>query len=60
MKVLKNFSLLLPGKDVKGHETRPVPPRGKYLNERSADMLAHGSIHGLVTHNQRSLHIIFV
>ena len=52
MKALKNFSSWLQGKDLQGYERRPVPPRGKYLNERSADMLAHGSIRGFFTHNQ--------
>ena len=46
MKVLKNFSLWLQGKDVNGHERRPVPPRGKYLNERSADARARTGARG--------------
>lgn len=52
MKMLKNFSLWLQGKEVEGYERRVEPPRGKYLNERSADGKAHGSIRGFFTHHQ--------
>ena len=52
MKMLKNFSLWLQGKEIEGYERRDKPPRGKYLNQKSADAKAHGSIRGFFTHNQ--------
>ena len=52
MTMLKNFSSWLQGKEIEGYEQRPLPNRGKYLNEKSADGKAHGSIRGFFTHNQ--------
>ena len=52
MKMLKNFSLWLQGEEVEGYERRIPTKKGKYLNEGSADVKAHGSIRGFFTHNQ--------
>jgi hypothetical protein len=52
VKMLKNFSQWLQGKKIEGYERRDKPPRGKYLNQKSAEAKAHGSIRGFFTHNQ--------
>jgi len=50
--MLKKFSLWLQGKEIEGYEQRPLPNRGKYLNQKSAEAKAHGSIRGFFRHNQ--------
>ena len=50
--MLKNFSLWLQGKEIEGYEQRSLPNRGKYLNRKSAEAKAHGSIRGFFRHNQ--------
>jgi hypothetical protein len=50
--MLKNFSLWLQGKEIEGYEQRSLPNRGKYLNQKSAEAKAHGSIRGFFRHNQ--------
>ena len=50
--MLKNFSLWLQGKEIEGYEQRPLPNRGKYLNQKSAEAKANGSIRGFFRHNQ--------
>ena len=52
VRMLKDFSLWLQGQEVEGYERRVQPPRGKYLNQVSADAKAHGAIRGFFTHNQ--------
>jgi hypothetical protein len=52
VKMLKNFSQWLQGKEIEGYERRDKPPRGKYLNQKSAEAKANGSIRGFFTHNQ--------
>jgi len=50
--MLKNFSLWLQGEEIEGYEQRSLPNRGKYLNQKSAEAKAHGSIRGFFRHNQ--------
>jgi hypothetical protein len=50
--MLTKFSLWLQGKEIEGYEQRPLPNRGKYLNRKSAEAKAHGSIRGFFRHNQ--------
>jgi hypothetical protein len=50
--LMKNFSLWLQGKEVKGYENRAPRRNGKFTNQMSADNIAHGAIRGLFTHNQ--------
>jgi hypothetical protein len=50
--MLKKFSQWLQGLEVEGYEQRSLPNRGKYLNQKSADAKAHGSIRGFFRHNQ--------
>ena len=50
--LLQKFSLWLQGEKVEGYELRPLPNRGKYLNMRSAEAKANGSIRGFFRHNQ--------
>ena len=50
--LLTKFSLWLQGKEIDGYEQRPLPNRGKYLNQKSAEAKAHGSIRGFFRHNQ--------
>ncbi len=50
--MLTKFSLWLQGIEIKGYEQRPLPNRGKYLNRKSAEAKAHGSIRGFFRHNQ--------
>jgi hypothetical protein len=50
--MLKKFSLWLQGIEIEGYEQRPLPNRGKYLNRKSAEAKAHGSIRGFFRHNQ--------
>ena len=50
--MLMEFSLWLQGEDVEGYERRASPNRGKYLNRKSAEAKAHGSIRGFFRHNQ--------
>jgi hypothetical protein len=50
--MLKKFSLWLQGKVIEGYEQRSLPNRGKYLNLKSAEAKAHGSIRGFFRHNQ--------
>jgi hypothetical protein len=50
--LLNKFSLWLQGEDVKGYQRRPLPNRGKYLNQKSAEAKANGSIRGFFRHNQ--------
>ncbi len=50
--MLKKFSLWLQGKEIEGYEQRSLPNRGKYLNQKSAEAKAHGSIRGFFRHNQ--------
>ncbi len=50
--MLKTFSLWLQGIEIEGYEQRRLPNRGKYLNRKSAEAKAHGSIRGFFRHNQ--------
>ena len=50
--LLKKFSLWLQGEEIEGYEQRSLPNRGKYLNQKSAEAKAHGSIRGFFRHNQ--------
>jgi len=50
--MLNNFSLWLQGKEIEGYEQRSLPHRGKYLNQKSAEAKALGSIRGFFRHNQ--------
>ncbi len=50
--MLKKFSLWLQGEEIEGYEHRSLPNRGKYLNQKSAEAKAHGSIRGFFRHNQ--------
>ena len=50
--MLKKFSQWLQGLEVEGYEQRSLPNRGKYLNLKSAEAKAHGSIRGFFRHNQ--------
>ena len=50
--MLKKFSLWVQGIEIEGYERRPLPNRGKYLNRKSAEAKAHGSIRGFFRHNQ--------
>jgi len=53
--LLTKFSLWLQGREIKGYEQRPLPNRGKYLNQKSAEAKSHGSIRGFFRHNQIGL-----
>jgi hypothetical protein len=50
--LLQKFSLWLQGVEIEGYVQRSLPNRGKYLNRKSAEAKAHGSIRGFFRHNQ--------
>ncbi len=50
--MLKKCSQWLQGEEIEGYEQRLLPNRGKYLNRKSAEAKAHGSIRGFFRHNQ--------
>ena len=52
IKLLNNFSRWLQGQDVEGYEKRVPQRKGKFLNQVSADNLAHGTVRGFFTHNE--------